>query len=115
MTHSYQFESNLPRSRKKLNARFVHHLKCLCGRKYHLYVSETFGDDEFGDSVCVCVPKDNTTIKGEIMSLCESFGIGSDYVEVYDDEFEANKEYVHIYLSRMKPYNDFAAAAKSIS
>ena len=53
MTHSYQFCENLPHTRKKLNAAFVHRIKKLCGRVYRLHVVETFADESFGDFITI--------------------------------------------------------------
>ncbi|MEE3350720.1 MAG: hypothetical protein VZR09_11885 [Candidatus Gastranaerophilaceae bacterium] len=112
MTHSYQYISSLPHTRRKLNARFVHQLKKLCSGKFGIHVCEVFNDDEFGDYAYIFVT--NNTIAAVILaavkSLCSRYGIGSDYIEIFDgfkgDMDEIEGQYMHIYLSKKKPYHD---------
>ena len=109
MTHSYQYISSLPKTRRKLNARFVHQLKKLCGGLYGIHVYEVFGDEDLGDYAYIFVA--NGTIAEAILesvkSLCSRYGIGSDYIETFEgEEGEIEGQYMHIYLSKEKPYND---------
>ncbi len=110
MTHSYQYISSLPHTRRKLNARFVHQLKKLCGGIFGIHVWEVFGDEDLGDYAYIFVA--NSTISADIIeavnSLCSRYGIGSDYIEIFDgeegEEGEIEGQYMHIYLSNKKPY-----------
>lgn len=102
MTHSYQFNKSLPRTRKHLNAAFVRRLKKLCGGVYHLHVTEVFGCEDFGDYVFVLVSRSDE--KACILSLCEAYGIGEDYIDIYPNVDDESKEYIQVYLSQKKPY-----------
>lgn len=111
MTHSYQYKSNLPLSRRKMNARFVGKLKNLCGGIYGLHVFEHFANDDVNDGdsrdyAYIFVPKSNTyakAIKSRVMHLCGKYGIGKDFIDVVDGEsganFDVEGEYIYIYLS----------------
>lgn len=102
MTHSYQFDASLPRTRKHLNAAFVRRLKKLCGGVYHIHVTEVFGNDELGDYVYVLVSRSDE--KACILSLCEAYGIGEDYIDIYPNVDDDSKEYIQVYLSQKKLY-----------
>jgi hypothetical protein len=104
MTHYYQYTTSLPRTRRKLNARFVHQLKKLCGKCFYLHVSEVFADEEMGDMVFIKVDRTATEIKEMILSLCSRYGIGNDYIEVIENIEDETKEYINIYLSQKKPF-----------
>lgn len=105
MTHYYQFSKSLPYSRRKLNSAFVHALKKLCGIKHHLHVLEYLDNDDFGAFVSVNYPLDSEA-KNEIIALCKRYGIGSDYIETYEDVGDETKEYINIYLEKPCPYTD---------
>jgi hypothetical protein len=100
MTHSYQYVATLPHTKRKLNAAFVHRLKKLCGKVFHYRVIEIFADEERGDYVSVRV--DRQDAKDCVLALCAAYGIGSDYIEVYEDIENPQLEYIDIYLSRKK-------------
>ena len=100
MTHSYEYVASLPHTKRKLNAAFVHRLKKLCGKVFHYRVIEVFNDEERGDYVSVTLTRQDA--KSCILSLCAAYGIGSDYIEVYEDIENENREYIDIYLSRKK-------------
>jgi hypothetical protein len=100
MTHSYQYVATLPHTKKKLNAAFTHRLKKLCGKVFHYRVIEIFADEERGDYVSVRV--DRKDAKDCIIALCSAYGIGSDYIEVYEDIENEKIEYIDIYLSQKK-------------
>lgn len=104
MTHSYQFNKSLPRTRKHLNAAFVRRLKKLCGGVYRIHVTEVFGNDELGDYVYVLVSRSDE--KACILSLCEAYGIGEDYIDIYPNVDDDSKEYIQVYLSQKKPYKE---------
>lgn len=107
MTHSYQYKSNLPLSRRKMNARFVGKLKNLCGGIYGLHVYEHFSNDaDARDYAYIFIPKSNPNaraIKSRVLNLCKNYGIGKDFVEVLEGEnganFDVEGEYINIYLS----------------
>ena len=99
MTHHYEYVASLPHTKKKLNAAFVHRLKKLCC-VFHHHVNETFNDEERGDYVSVTLTRQDA--KECILSLCAAYGIGSDYIEVYEDIENPQREYIDIYLSRKK-------------
>jgi hypothetical protein len=101
MTHSYQYIKGLPHTKKHLNAAFVHRLKKLCGRVFHLHVAEVFADEEQGDYVSVRYNRKDA--KDCILSLCDAYGIGSDYIFTFEDLFHDGYEYMNIYLSQKKP------------
>ena len=100
MTHSYQYVATLPHTKKKLNAAFTHRLKKLCGKVFHYRVIEIFADEERGDYVSVRV--DRKDAKDCIIALCSAYGIGYDYIEVYEDIENEKIEYIDIYLSQKK-------------
>lgn len=104
MTHSYQYIGSLPLTRRKLNARFVHQLKKLVGGKYGIHVWEIFGSEDCGDYTYIFVKdSDNSSaIVDEVKALCKKYGIGSDYIDIYDSEFKQG-QYVQVYLSQTKP------------
>lgn len=99
MTHSYEYVASLPHTKKKLNAAFVHRLKKLCC-VFHHHVKEIFNDEERGDYVSVTLTRQDA--KSCILSLCAAYGIGSDYIEAYEDIENESREYIDIYLSRKK-------------
>ena len=120
MTHSNEFSKAMPYVRRKLNAEFVHELKKLVGKLYHLHVAESIGNstnyhnaDDMGDSVYVFVPYNNdeyrfdfSCVVGSIRALCERYGIGDDYIQVSDgattfDGADIDGDFVTIFL--MKP------------
>jgi len=103
MTHSSQYVKNLPHTRKKLNAAFVHRLKKLCGHIFHYHVVEVFGDEDNGDYVYVLVSREDA--KGCILALCKAYGIGNDYIDIFED-IEGEGEYIQVYLSQPKPFSD---------
>ena len=113
MTHSYQYISSLPHTRRKLNARFVHQLKKLCGGKYGIHVWEVFNDEDLGDYAYIFVANSEVseTILSDAKLLCSRYGIGSDYIEVLEgeegEEGEIEGQYMNIYLSDKKPYQLF--------
>jgi hypothetical protein len=105
MTHSYQYDANLPYTRRKLNARFVHNLKKLCGPKHHIHVNEAFGLEERGDIASIFIKNgDNAAdIESSVMKLAERYGIGSDYILTYDDIFDGDGKYIDFHLSKKVP------------
>ena len=108
MTHSYQYAGCLSHSKRKLNAYFVHRLKKMCGRVFNLHVSETFAKDNdfgaaYGDFVTIVNKNNRADAKDAIFALCRNYGIGSDYIDVFED-FDGNgNEAIQIYLSKPKP------------
>lgn len=98
MTHSNEFKQSLPYTRKKLNAAFLHRLKKLCV-VFHHHVKEILGDDERGDVVSVHLKREDA--KKCILDLCEAYGIGDEYIDLYANEW-GNGEYIDIYLSQKK-------------
>jgi hypothetical protein len=106
MTHHYQYTASLPHSKKRLNAAFVHRMKKLCGRVYRLHVVETFADEDYGDYIVICNKNKRIDAKNAILALCAAYGIGKDYIFIYDDEFDATKEYINVYLSQPNPNAD---------
>jgi hypothetical protein len=109
MTHSYQYISSLPHTRRKLNARFVRQLKKLCGGKFGIHVWEVFGDEDLGDYAYIFVTNGTLAVSvlSAVKSLCSRYGIGSDYIETFEgEEGEIEGQYMHIYLSKEKPYRD---------
>ncbi len=99
MTHHYEYVASLPHTKKKLNAAFAHRLKKLCC-VFHHHVKEIFNDEERGDFVSVTLTRQDA--QECILSLCAAYGIGSDYIEVYEDIENPQREYIDIYLSRKK-------------
>ena len=108
MTHSYQYAAFLSHSKRHLNACFVHRLKKLCGRVFNLHVSETFTNDNdfgeaYGDFVTIVNKHNRKDAKDAILALCRNYGIGSDYIDIFED-FDGNgNEAIQIYLSQPKP------------
>ena len=102
MTHSYQYCASLPHTRKHLNAAFTHRLKKLCGKVFHIKVTEVLGDDELGDCLYVLVGRADA--KACILSLCDAYGIGNEYIDIYPSVEDDTKEYIQVYLSQKKPY-----------
>ena len=114
MTHSNEFSKAMPYVRRKLNAKFVHELKKLVGKLYRLHVEVMLGDavhndDVFcGDYVFVFVPSTHnysSTVIGSINALCDRYGIGSNYIEMFDGASTINGEdvdgvFVEIYLEK---------------
>jgi len=109
MTHSYQYQMTLPYTRRKLNARFVHNLKKLCGGIFHLHVDEVFADTDLGDYAYVLNVGNNPELKKRVLGLCKKYGIGSDYIDCFayepmDERDTLVGEYIQVYLSQPKPY-----------
>jgi hypothetical protein len=109
----------LPYTRRKLNARFVHNLKKLCGGIFHLHVDEVFANEEFGDYVYVLNVGNNPDLKKRVFGLCKKYGIGSDYIDCYEyvPEGENDKvegEFIQVYLSKPKPYAPSMAEATKL-
>ena len=114
MTHSYQYKSNLPLSRRKMNARFVGKLKNLCGGIYGLHVFEHFADADANDGdsrdYAYVFVSDNEekgkAIKSRMLHLCGKYGIGSDFIEVVrygkDSIYSTDGELFTFHLS--EPY-----------
>lgn len=104
MTHSYEFSSSLPYSRRKLNSAFLHQLKKLCGGKHGYHVFETLGDEELGDYAYVLLPynEDGKAIATEVTALCLRYGIGSNYHHTYLTN--EGKFRVEVYLERESPW-----------
>ena len=106
MTHHFQYTASLPHSRKKLNAAFVHRLKKLCGRVYRLHVIEIFNDEDYGDYVTIRNKNGRVDAKNAILSLCAAYGIGKEYIFIYDDEVGGKDEFIDIFLSKPNPSAD---------
>ena len=88
MTHFYELWKRIPRERRRELATFIHRLKCLCGRKYHLRVLTNLDsithldgiDCVRYDNVCVCgVEKLDAAafinLQKGIIELMDKFGI----------------------------------------
>jgi len=78
MTHFYELYKRVPRARRKTLAKFIHELKCLCGRKYHACVVEMLEDcDE--DYVFIEAQKimgdEYTKFVDDVTELCDSYSI----------------------------------------
>ena len=106
MTHSYQYCASLPHTRKHLNAAFTHRLKKLCGKVFHIKVTEVLCDDELGEYVYVVISRADE--KACILAICEAYGIGSDYIDIdqnldNDEDADESKEVIIVYLSKKKP------------
>jgi len=106
MTHSYQYCASLPRTRKHLNAAFTHRLKKLCGKVFHIRVSEVLGHSELGDYLYVVVGRSDA--KACILDLCAAYGIGSDHIDIQPNldnpkDADESKEVIYVYLSQKKP------------
>jgi hypothetical protein len=68
---------------------------------FNLHVVEVFADEEQGDYVYVHYNRKDA--KDCILSLCDAYGIGSDYIFTFEDLFHDGYEYMNIYLSKKKP------------
>ena len=90
-------------SRKHLNAAFLHRLKKVCV-SLHLHVNERLNDEVLGDFVAIPIRKPNEEYKQMLISLASRYGIGSDYIDVIDNEYTGDKEYLQFYLDKKKPY-----------
>ena len=99
MTHYYEYNKSLPCSRRKLNQWFVHRLKKMVGGTYRLHVNEEFGDPDHGDYISVYSPHKRVDVKSAMLALAAAYGIGKEYINVYDDEFEGG-EYIDINLTK---------------
>lgn len=97
MTHSYQYSASLPHTRKRLNAAFTHRLKKLCGKVFHIKVSEVFADDELGDYVYVVISRADE--KACILALCDAYGIGEDFITTFP-HVGTTEELITIFLSK---------------
>jgi hypothetical protein len=78
MTHFYELYKRVSRARRKELAKFIHKLKCICGRNYHCYVGEMLEDcDE--DYVYVdrgsLTQDDYSKLVDDVTELCDTFGI----------------------------------------
>ena len=100
MTHYYQYDSSLPHSRRRLNAAFVHRLKKLVGRVYHLHVVEIFADEDHGDYVSVRNKNRRVDARNAILALCKAYGIGDEFIHVYDEELDDKDEFIDIHLTK---------------
>jgi len=87
-THYYELYKRVPRRRRRKLASFIHDLKCLCGRKYHLAVGEML---ENCDEDYVYVECENISVEtaellaDDITKLCEKYSIPSNNMsDIYD-------------------------------
>ena len=102
MTHSYEFMSSTPYTRRKLNSAFVHNLKKLCGGKYGVHVFVVLNDPDYGDYVYF-LHFNNAKLMEKVTKLMHRYGIGDEYIQRIENLFDEDEssEYVHIYLSEM--------------
>lgn len=87
-THYYELYKRVPRRRRRELASFIHDLKCLCGRKYHLAVGEMLEDC---DEDYVYVECENLSVEtaeslvDDITKLCEKYSIPTNNMtDIYD-------------------------------
>lgn len=93
MTHFYELWKRVPRTRRKQLAKFIHELKKLCGRGYHVAVVEMLEDcDE--DYIFVergKLSQDNyTKLVDDVTELCDSFAIPRSNICDMDYQLEIN-------------------------
>ena len=87
-THFYELYKRVPRSRRKRLAQFIHRVKCLCGRTYHIALSEMLDqcveDYLFIDSERL---DEETASKllTDVTALCDKYCIPREHIEDDDD------------------------------
>ena len=76
--HFYELFKRVPRARRKFLASFIHELKKLCGRKYHVAVCEML-ENCCEDYVFVergnLSQDDYVKLIGEVVELCDKYSI----------------------------------------
>lgn len=114
-THFYQLWKRVPRARRKELAKFIHRFKCLCGRKYHLHVTERLEGDIDLENDGTTHAWDNLSIDvahvpceqfdklyGDIIRLMDEFGIPRKNFRHESEPFFIEEECFMVYL-----YTDF--------
>lgn len=105
MTHFYDFYKRVPRQRRKRLAKFLHELKCLCGRKYHVHVLEMLENCE-EDYLMIDTTNlpinDEIKLTTEIIGLMDKYFIPRGNLEQNDEPYYTDERGITIY-----PYTDF--------
>ena len=105
MTHFYELYKRVPRARRKELAKFIHELKCMCGRKYHVHVLEMLEnceEDYLSIDTTKLVGEVGNEFEKELLDLADEYAIPRKKIDYFSEPYYTNEEGYCIYL-----YTDF--------
>jgi hypothetical protein len=72
----------------------------MIGGTYRLHVKEVFGDPDHGDYISVHNPHKRADVRNAMFALAAAYGIGNEYINVYDNVVELGGEFIDINLTK---------------